>query len=92
MRTPKRRIDLTKGMVSNASPHTVPVANQDNVTNLVAGEVIVRPGMAPATFEDAQGSATAYQVLHAHTYLHPLGNFVVYTDSNGDVHVGREPS
>ena len=92
MRTPKRRIDLTKGMVSNASPHSVPIVSQDNVTNLVAGELIVRPGMTPATFEDAQGSATAYTVLHAHTYLHPLANFIVYLDSNGGVHVGRAVS
>lgn len=92
MRTPKRRIDLTKGMVSNASPHSVPVVSQDNATNTVAGEIKVRPGMAPATFESAQGAATTYQVLHAHTYLSPLADFVVYVDSNGDVHVGRAPS
>lgn len=79
-------------MVSNASPHSVPIVSQDNVTNLVAGELIVRPGMTPATFEDAQGSASSDTVLHSFCYLHPLANFIVYMDSAGAVHVGRAPS
>jgi hypothetical protein len=92
MRTTKRRVDLTKGMISNASPHVVPVANLDNVTCLVAGEVIVRPGFRAVAFEDAQGSSDSHQALHLYCYIHPLANWCVWMDSNGDVHAGRTPS
>lgn len=90
-RTPKKKIPFT-GQASAVNPHVAPIVAQDNITNVRPGQLTVRGGMRAVTFEDAQGSATAYQILGMFSFNGKLASWVIYLDSNGGVHAGRAPS
>jgi len=91
-KTPKRKLILDKGVFSNASVHEAPLIELDNVTPIVAGQATVRRGMRPVTFSAPQGASDSHQVLGMATYRHPLGDGLLWRDSNGDLHFGRSPA
>lgn len=88
-KTPKKPIDLTRGILSNANPHNAPIVEQDNLTLVVAGQVTGRAGYAPVTFTSEQGSSDTHSVYSMYHYQHPLSEWVIWSDSNGDVHCGN---
>lgn len=90
-RTPKKKIPFT-GRASAVNPHVAPIVAQDNITNVRPGQLTVRGGMRAVTFSSPQGSATAYQILGMFAYTHPLADWVIYLDSNGDLQAGRAPA
>lgn len=83
-------IDAWKGLVTNASPYSVPAtaaATQVNLQALVPGSVVVRSGMTNVSFATHTGSTTAVvQMFH---FQHSTTGHLVYQNAAGGIYVAK---
>lgn len=80
-------IDKWAGLVTNASPYSIPpgaMVQQVNLQCLVPGQLTVRPGMQPITFTSAD--STASPILSAFRYQQGTAEHLVYQDSAGRIY------
>jgi hypothetical protein len=80
-------IDKWAGLVTNASPYSVPpggAVQQVNLQCLVPGKVTVRPGLQVITF--ASSDSTSSPVRTAFRYQNGVGEHLVYQDSAGRIY------
>lgn len=85
---------MFKGLMTNASPHTIPIdasTQQNNVRCQEIGQLDVRPGIRPVTFANATTASTA-EVQSGYFYHGPIADFVVYQLSDGIIKAGRGPA
>jgi hypothetical protein len=83
-------IDSWKGLVTNASPYSIPpgaAVTQVNVQCVRPGEIVSRQGQASVTFTTHTGATTAPVVM----VRHQLGSqeCVVYQNAAGHIFVAR---
>lgn len=84
-------IDTWKGLVTNASPYSIPpgaAVTQVNLQCIVPGQLNVRPGLAALSFSSGTAGATA--VRSAMRY--PNGNAIIFSDSAGDIRAVTGPT
>jgi len=80
-------IDKWAGLVTNASPYSIPpgsAVQQVNLQCLVPGKLNVRPGMQTITF--ASADSTSAPVVSAFRYQYGTGEQLVYQDSAGRIY------
>ena len=89
----KVRIDKHAGVNQNSSAHRLVqhMQSQENVTNIVPGQLTVRPGMVPATFSGG-GTATTNDIIAMTVFRHPRAKWVVWQDSAGAIYGGSDPA
>lgn len=84
-------IDQWKGLVTNASPYSIPpgaAVTQVNLQCIVPGQLNVRLGHTTLTF--STGSVGNAAVRSAMRY--PNDNAIIYSDSSGNIRVVRGPT
>lgn len=80
-------IDKWAGLVTNASPYSIPpgsTVQQVNLQCLVPGRLTARPGMQTITFTSADSTAAA--VRSAFRYQQGTSEHVVYQDADGRIY------
>lgn len=80
-------IDKWAGIVTNASPYSIPpgsAVQQVNLQCLVPGKLTVRAGLSPLTFTSADSTSSA--VRSAFRYQSGTGEHLVYQDSAGRIY------
>ena len=80
-------IDKWTGLVTNASPYSIPPGasvQQVNLQCLVAGKLSVRPGMQTISF--ASTDSTSSPIRSAFRYQQGTGEHLVYQDSAGRIY------
>jgi hypothetical protein len=80
-------IDKWAGLVTNASPYSIPpgsTVQQVNLQCLVPGKLTVRAGLSPITFTSAD--STASPVVSAFRYQSGTEEHLVYQDSAGRIY------
>ena len=80
-------IDKWTGLVSNASPYSIPpgsTVQQINLQCLVPGKLTVRPGLTPITF--ASADSTTAPVASSFRYQNGTAEHLVYQDSAGRIY------
>ena len=85
-------IDKWAGLVTNASPYSVPpgaASTQINWQILSPGQLTCRDGMTSVSF--ATHAATTSAIVRAFRYPRETEN-VVYQNSLGQIRVARDPS
>lgn len=83
-------IDTWKGLVTNASPYSLPpgaAVTQVNLQCLVPGQLNVRPGHSAVTFSGTAGSTAVRSVMR-----YPNGNALIYSDSAGNIRAITNPA
>jgi hypothetical protein len=83
-------IDKWAGLVTNASPYSLPpgsAVTQVNLQVIAPGQLVVRPGATTVSFSSHTGST---QPIRS-TLRYP-GEAVIYQNSAGSVFVARSPS
>lgn len=84
-------IEKWAGLVTNASPYSIPpgaAVTQVNLQALVPGQLSVRPGHNAMTFSSL--TAGTSPVRSAMRY--PNGNAIIYQDAAGAIRVGVGPA
>lgn len=85
-------IEKWAGLVTNASPYSIPpgaAVTQVNLQVLSPGQISVRPGTAAVSFTSHTGSTAP--ILRAVRYPRQAEN-IVYQNSEGRLFVARGPS
>lgn len=85
-------IEKWAGLVTNASPYSIPpgsAVTQVNLQVISPGQLVVRPGTEAVSFASHTGSTA--QIVRAVRYPRQNDN-VVYQNSEGRVFVARSPS
>lgn len=80
-------IDKWAGLVTNASPYSIPpgsAVSQVNLQCLVPGRLTVRPGLQTITFASADSTASA--VRSVFRYQNGTTEHLVYQDSEGRIY------
>lgn len=80
-------IDKWAGLVTNASPYSIPpgsAVQQVNLQCLVPGKLTVRPGMQSITFTSAD--STSSSVRSVFRYQNGTAEHLVYQDSGGRIY------
>lgn len=80
-------IDKWAGLVTNASPYSIPpgsAVQQVNLQCLVPGKLTVRPGMQAISFTSAD--STSSPVRSAFRYQNGTEEHLVYQDSAGRIY------
>ena len=80
-------IDKWSGLVTNASPYSIPpgsTVQQVNLQCLVPGQLTVRPGMQSISFASPDTTSSAVRV--AFRYQQATGEHLVYQDSGGRIY------
>lgn len=81
------QIDKWAGLVTNASPYSIPpgaMAKQENLQCLVPGVLTCRPGLAGVT--TASNDTTSSPVTSMARYQHSGAEHIVYQDSQGRIY------
>lgn len=84
-------IDKWSGLVTNASPYTIPpgaAVTQVNLQCLNPGQLSVRPGLNAMTFTSLTAGTTAIRSA----IRYPDENGLVYQDAAGAIRVGKGPA
>lgn len=84
-------IDTWKGLVTNASPYSIPpgaAVTQVNLQCIVPGQLNVRLGHTTLSFSSGTAGATA--VRSAMRY--PNGNAIIFSDSAGNIRAVTGPT
>lgn len=84
-------IDKWAGLVSNASPYTLPpgaAVTQVNLQCLNPGQLSVRPGLNAVSFSSLTAGTTAIRSA----LRYPDENGLVYQDAAGAIRVGKGPT
>jgi len=85
-------IDTWKGLVTNASPYSLPpgsAVTQVNLQVLTPGKLVCRPGTVAVSF--TTHTAAAMPIIRIFRYPGTTEN-VVYQNSSGKIFVARGPS
>ena len=85
-------IEKWAGLVTNASPYSLPpgaAVTQVNLQAISPGQLTVRKGAAAVTFASHTGSADA--IVRAFCYPRDVDS-VVYQNAAGEIRVARGPS
>ena len=80
-------IDKWGGLVTNASPYSIPpgaMVQQVNLQCLVPGQLTVRSGMQPITFTSTDSTTSPIQ--SAFRYQQGTAEHLVYQDSAGRIY------
>ncbi len=85
-------IDRWLGRVSNRNRHADPSSPTEfeNCQTIVPGELDVRKGMIPVSFENATTPSTA-NIISAYRFERPEAELIVYENADGELHSGRGP-
>ena len=84
-------IDQWKGLVTNASPYSIPpgaAVTQVNLQCVVPGQLNVRMGHATLSFSTGTPGATAVRSV----MRYPNGNALIYSDSAGVIRAVTNPT
>jgi hypothetical protein len=86
-------IEKWAGLVTNASPYTIPpgsAVTQVNIQVLTPGQISVRPGMANLSWATHTGTTTP--IVSAFRFQNRTSETIVYQNSSGRIYVARGPS
>lgn len=97
MENVQKRVEFRSfaGQVSNTDPHEVPkgaMIAQTNIGCQVPGQLTVRKGMRALSFTNATTAASTARVQTLIWFRRPECKYIVYTDGQGNVKAGRNPS
>jgi hypothetical protein len=86
-------IDNWKGLVTNASPYSLPpgaAVTQVNLQVISPGQISVRPGTASVSFTTHSGATSP--VVQSFRFQHGTVEHIVYQSAAGSVYVAKGPS
>lgn len=86
-------IEKWAGLVTNASPYSIPpgaAVTQVNLQVLNPGQVTVRPGLVNVSF--ATHTAGSQPIVRVINYQHSTFPQVVYQGASGGIYVARAPT
>jgi hypothetical protein len=93
------RTKVWSGRISNASPHMLPLGaavDQNNVRCQTEGQLDVRPGLKPVTFNnpipDAIVAVPTTEIIAMYQVPGELSELVLYQLSDGTLRMGLNPT